>query len=284
MLNDGSAQSEHDRLNLQHALLDDIMRNDLLPPHIASALSASSTPPKILEIATGTAVWLSDVAKTLSPDAELVGLDFDTSKFPEPSTLAPNISLRQANMFKPFASDLLGQFDVVNVRLIVFALKAGDGIGLAKNIMSLLKPGGHLVWTETSPLLTSIEPPSVAWHKFQQVYWRFATKLGGDLNIPIAMAHYMKEAGYTDTDDRPYVASAQLYTEKRHNWLQRANAQAMNLSAQTIRGIVSLGGIEGAATPDEAAELIAQINEDLGERKIHHTMIRAWGKRPDVST
>lgn len=98
------------------------------------------------------------------------------------------------------------------------------------------------------------------------------------------MAHYMKEAGYTDTDDRPYVASAQLYTEKRHNWLQRANAQAMNLSAQTIRGIVSLGGIEGAATPDEAAELIAQINEDLGERKIHHTMIRAWGKRPDVST
>lgn len=151
ILNAGSAQSEHDRLNSQHHLFNDLMQNDLLPPHIASSLSASPTPPKILEIATGTAVWLSEIAKTLSPDAELVGLDFDTSKFPSQSSLAPNIALRQANMYEPFASDLLGRFDVVHVRLITFAMKEGYGIDLAKNLMTLLKPGGHVVWAETGP-------------------------------------------------------------------------------------------------------------------------------------
>ncbi|GAP87194.2 putative methyltransferase domain-containing protein [Rosellinia necatrix] len=160
MLNAGAAaQTEHDRLNMQHSVCNDAMENDLLPPHIASSLSASSTPPKILEIATGTGVWLIEVAKTLSPDAELVGLDFDTSKFPIPAALASNITLRQANMFEPFPSDLLGRFDVVNVRLIVFALKEGQGIDLAKNLMTLLKPGGHIVWTETSPVSTLMK-----WH------------------------------------------------------------------------------------------------------------------------
>jgi ubiquinone/menaquinone biosynthesis C-methylase UbiE len=151
ILNAGSAQSEHDRLNSQHHLFNDVLQNDLLPPHITSSLSRLPTPPKVLEIATGTAVWLTEIAKTLSPDAELVGLDFDTSKFPPQSSLASNITLRQANMFEPFASDLLGKFDVVNVRLIIFALKAGYGTDLVKNLMTLLKPGGYIVWSETGP-------------------------------------------------------------------------------------------------------------------------------------
>ncbi|KAJ8120366.1 hypothetical protein ONZ43_g2908 [Nemania bipapillata] len=151
ILNAGSAQSEHDRLNSQHHLFNNIMQNDLLPPHITTSISNSKTPPKIVEIATGTAVWLSEIAKTLSPDAELVGLDFDTSKFPPPSSLASNITLRQANMFEPFPTDLLGKFDVVNVRLIIFALKDGLGTDLVKNLMTLLKPGGYISWAETGP-------------------------------------------------------------------------------------------------------------------------------------
>lgn len=148
-LNAGAAEAERERLNKQHRLFDDIMNNELLPPHITSALSTSPEPPKILEIATGTAVWLTELAKTLPADAELVGLDYDTSKFPP--SLPSNITLRQANMYEPFPSDLLGKFDVVNVRLIIFALKVGQGTDLVKNLMTLLRPGGYIVWAETGP-------------------------------------------------------------------------------------------------------------------------------------
>ncbi|KAI0431740.1 hypothetical protein F5Y09DRAFT_303708 [Xylaria sp. FL1042] len=279
-LNAGAAQSEHDRLNRQHRLFDDMMQNDLLPPHIASSLSASPTPPNILEIATGTAVWLSEVAKTLPADAELVGLDYDTSKFP-PSH-APNITLRQANMYEPFPEDLLGKFDVVNVRLIIFALKVGQGTDLVRNLMTLLKPGGYIVWAETGPLLTCIEPPSLAWFKFQEVNWRFAKKVGRDLNLPIGMVHYLREAGCVECDDKAYPGNSQLYTDKKEDWVARTNFHVKALADQSLRGIISLGGVEGMTTQEEADEMLAAFEKDFGDRKIHYLFVRAWGKKPQA--
>ncbi|KAI0870199.1 hypothetical protein GGS24DRAFT_476116 [Hypoxylon argillaceum] len=283
ILNAGSAQSEHDRLNLQHHLFNNIMQNDLLPPQISKSLSNLATPPKILEIATGTAVWLTEIAKTLSPEAELVGLDFDTSKFPPPSSLAPNITLRQANMFEPFPSDLLGRFDVVNVRLIIYALKEGYGTNLVKNLMTLLKPGGYISWAETGPLFTSVNPPSLAWFKFQDLNWKFAKKVGRDLNVPIGMIHYLREAGCVECDDRAYPGNAQLYTANGKDWISRMNSHANTFTAQTIRGIVSLGGVEGMTTEEEADELIALLDKEIPGRQISHLFVRAWGKKPPAS-
>ncbi|TGJ79736.1 hypothetical protein E0Z10_g9028 [Xylaria hypoxylon] len=260
ILNSGAAHAEQERLNRQHVLFDDMMQNDLLPPHIASALSASPTPPKILEIATGTAVWLSEVAKTLPSNAEFVGLDFDTSKFP--SSLPPNITLRQADMFKPFPSDLHEKFDVVNVRLIIFALKEGQGTDL---------------------LLTSIEPPSQAWFKFQDINWRFAKKVGRDLNLPIGMVHYIKEAGCVECDDKAYPSNSQLYTRERDSWISRSNVHVKALAEQSLRGITSLGGVEGMTTQEEVDELLASFDKEFGDRKIHYLFIRAWGRKPQVA-
>ena len=65
-------------------------------------------------------------------------------------------------MYRPFPPDLLGQFDVVHARLITFALKAGQGPGLVKNLMTLLWPGGWAVWSEITVNLATTEPPSPA--------------------------------------------------------------------------------------------------------------------------
>lgn len=151
MLNSGSSQVERDRLNVQHHLFNEIMQGHLLPPHIIAELDAASTPPKILEMATGSAVWLTEVAKTLPADAELVGLDYDTSRFPPPSSLPPNLKLGKGDMYEPFPDDLLGKFDVVHVRMILFGVKEGRGLEVARNLLTLLKPGGYLVWVETGP-------------------------------------------------------------------------------------------------------------------------------------
>ncbi|KAI0547521.1 hypothetical protein F4679DRAFT_586395 [Xylaria curta] len=273
LLNDGSAESEQGRLNRQHHLFDDIMQNDLLPPHIASSLDTSSTPPKIIEIATGSAIWLLDIAKTFSPDAELVGIDFDTSKFPSASDLPPNITLRQANMFESFPNDLVGKFDVVNVRLIVFALKEGCGIELVRNLMTLLKPGGYIC-------LTSLEPPSQAWFKYQDVDFRFAKKVGRDMNIPISMQYYLRQAGCVECDDKAYPSSKQLFTDKKKDWTPRMNLQIRTLTAQALTGVVKLGGVQGMATEEEAAELIALCQEEFVDRKVHMVVTRAWGRKP----
>ncbi|KAI0968936.1 hypothetical protein F4678DRAFT_441999 [Xylaria arbuscula] len=277
-LNAGAAQSEHERLNRQHHLFDDMMNNELLPPHISSSLASSPTPPKVLEIATGTAIWLTELAKTLSPEAELVGLDYDTTKFP--ASPPPNITLRQANMYEPFPSDLLGKFDVVNVRLIIFALKEGQGTDLARNLMTLLKPEGYIVWAETGPLITSVEPPSLAWFKFQEVNWRFAKKVGRDLNLPIGMVQYLREAGCVECDDKAYTGNSQLFTRNREDWIARTNFQAKSLADQSLRGILSLGGVEDMTSQEEADEMLASFDKDFGDRKVHYLFVRAWGRKP----
>ncbi|KAI0394507.1 hypothetical protein F5Y17DRAFT_427602 [Xylariaceae sp. FL0594] len=289
ILNTGSPEAEHRRLNTQHFVFTDIMRGELLPAHIQVPLlsSPSASPPKILEIATGSAIWLLEMSKLLPADAELVGVDLDTSKFPPAESLPGNISLRTHNMHEPFPDELRGRFDVVNVRLIIFALKEGLGVKLAQNLLTLLKPGGYLVWTETGPLLTSVEPPSINWYQFQDINYRFAKKVGRDLNLPLAMRHYLSLAGFTECDDRAYPGNSQLFNpDNGPHWLERTNALFRSFIAQTLRGIVSLGGVQDGgismSTDAEAEDLIRRCDAELADdtHKIHYLLIRAWGRKP----
>lgn len=168
------------RLDFQHAFLDDMMDNQLLPQHIAKELEANPSP-QICEIATGTGVWLKELAKTLPEKAELVGLDYDTTKFPTPKKLPSNVKLSYANAFEPFPEELRGRFDVVHLRLFVFAVKKGQGLPLVENLMTLLRPGGWLVWIDLNPVIMNSEPPHEAHWRFKQAFYHFANKV--DLNL-----------------------------------------------------------------------------------------------------
>ncbi|KAJ3579230.1 hypothetical protein NPX13_g1340 [Xylaria arbuscula] len=241
MLNSGSSQAERDRLDVQHHLFNEIMQGHLLPPHIIAELNASPAPPKVLEMATGSAVWLTEVAKLLPSEAELVGLDYDTSRFPLSSSLPPNVKLCKGDMYEPFPNGLLGKFDV---------------------------------------LVTTIEPPSLAWFNFQQASWRFAKKVQSDLNLPNAILHYIKEVGCVECDDKAYTGSSVLYTDKGKDWIAQTNANFKAFFEPTLRGIVSLGGVEGMATDADVDEVLALANEEFRDRKIHYLLLRAWGKKP----
>lgn len=178
ILNGGSEVAERTRLDVQHPFFHNIMDRQHLPAHIATELS-SNPAPKVLEIATGSGIWLKELAATLPKSAELVGLDFDTSKFHR--DLPPNITLGFGDMYEPFPEELRGRFDVVHVRLILYAARKGMGVWLVENLLSVLRPGGWLVWAEAGDFQATIEPPSRAWFRYQQLAWAFAKAIGRDL-------------------------------------------------------------------------------------------------------
>ena len=186
ILNAGGADAERERLDIQHTLFTDIVYKQLLPPHIAAELASlpPSRPPRVCELGTGSAAWLRDLAKVLPASAELVGIDSDTSKFPakdDADPLPPNVRLLQGDMYGPFDEDLLGRFDVVHVRLVVCALRKGTGPALARAALSLLRPGGWLVWVDSNELLTTVQPLSPANSRFQSLSWAFAVAVGREL-------------------------------------------------------------------------------------------------------
>ncbi|KAJ8120708.1 hypothetical protein ONZ43_g2653 [Nemania bipapillata] len=172
-------EEECDRLNFQHHFFDDVMHNELLPSHIASQL-ATNPAPRICEVATGTGIWLRDLSKTLPASAELVGLDFDITKFPKPEELPPNVKLDFGNTYEPFPEKFQNYFDVVNMRFFLFAVKRDGGVALAQHLLSLLRPGGWLIWTETSPFISAAVPPSEPWFEFRKAYYTFAAEMGLD--------------------------------------------------------------------------------------------------------
>lgn len=285
VLNDGSSSHlERDRLDVQHEICNDVMRDELLPSHIQAELlaSSSSRAPKVLDVATGSASWLRAMAKLLPPKAELVGLDYDPTKFPPPSLLAGNITLREADMYRPFPGDLIGHFDVVHARLITFALKAGQGAELVKNLMTLLRPGGWIVWSETTINLASTEPPSPAWFKIQDLYYRFQRAIGADPDMPVGLVAFIREAGCVDCDDRAYTGSSPLYTEKATGWIERTHQHSDAFVSQMLKGVMGSGAVDGMRTQSDVDALYGEFKTDFADkdRKMHYVFVRAWGRKP----
>lgn len=58
--------------------------------------------------------------------------------FPSQDELPRNIKFYHQNLLEPFPTELIGQYDVVNIRLMVVALSAGEWGPAVRNLMTLL--------------------------------------------------------------------------------------------------------------------------------------------------
>ncbi|KAI1079024.1 S-adenosyl-L-methionine-dependent methyltransferase [Whalleya microplaca] len=277
-LNDATESFEADRLSWQHGYFQGIMNDEPLPQHITTELSSNPSP-KILDLATGTGIWLTELAKVLPASAELDGLDFDSSKYPQ--KLPANIKLGYANIFEPFPEELHNRYDVVNIRFLVLATKIGDGVRLVSNVLPLLKPGGWIVWTDKSDLITNAEPPSSAWFKYQQLSYSYALSTGRDLGIPLNICNYFKEAGYTNCDEQIYFGNSLLYGPRASDHVARTHRAIKGYSKQHLLGIVANGGVDDLRTQEDATALISKMEQEIsGDRRFHFPLVRAWGHRP----
>jgi hypothetical protein len=156
------------------------MTDTLLPASISKHLSTIPSP-RIADVATGTAVWLNAVSKTLPPTAQLDGYDFDTSKFPPASALPANVNLSFGNVLEPFPAELLGTYDLVHVRLLMYGLQSHEWEIAARNLAALVKPEGYLLWEETGYTSWVTLPPSKAWYELLDYDIRFAMESGRDV-------------------------------------------------------------------------------------------------------
>ena len=120
---------EHERLNRQHNLIQQTFLNNQL---IHPSIPLSSLTGGIADIGCGTGIWLQEVAQSLqspggasaSPTTttlpSLVGFDLNAAAFPENPT--PGIHLVQHDSTKPFDARYHGQFDLVNIRGLAYAI------------------------------------------------------------------------------------------------------------------------------------------------------------------
>ncbi|KAI1267750.1 S-adenosyl-L-methionine-dependent methyltransferase [Xylariaceae sp. FL1019] len=278
MLNN-EGEWERRRLNEQFYFIHDVMNQDLLPPHIAEEVAANPNV-KIVELATGSGVWVEDMAKTLPETAELVGLDYNADNFPK--NHAKNVSFDVANFLEPFPEKYWGKFDVVHFRICVMGMKVGYGPTMIKHAQKLLKPGGWFTWTDLQPMNAYAEPPSEAVHRFNKLFYAMCDRVGLDRGIPLAIPKWTREGGLVDVGSTSYHINGDSDKPfKQGDWIERQQTWALGALTAISKSILALGGGEGLKTQEDLDELLPHSKKDLsGDAKFNLLVLRVWGRLP----
>lgn len=173
---------EKNRLDFQHDLFFKQTGCKLIPDNVALHLATLGRPTAVADMGTGTGVWLRHLATQLPLSSRLDGYDFDTSKFPNASQLPDNVKLSFADTMKPFPQEILGIYDVVHVRALMYALKAHEWATAVANLRTLLKPGGYLFWEEVGYPTWLCLPMTETFAKWITADVRYAASVGRDIS------------------------------------------------------------------------------------------------------
>ncbi|KAJ8125165.1 hypothetical protein O1611_g8475 [Lasiodiplodia mahajangana] len=271
-LNNGEEGWEAERLDWSHhKMVMPLVGNTLLPQEIKEDL-ASKPSPRIADVCTGTGVWAVSVAKEL-PTAQIRGFDIDPTKFA--TNLPSNIQLQYGNVFEPFPSELLGTFDLVHARFLVALLKKEDWVPVARNFMTLLRPGGWILWEDSGPFEFRVLPITPGWLKYAKLNWSFCNMNGMDLRMPATLATHLEDAGFVDLIEKDYHTSP-------YEKLDRGTKESMlRLAYQTFLGMVASGKMDEMKTEAQAKVAVDEMRKEFEQGTLcFWTLNRVWGKKP----
>ncbi|KAG9258505.1 S-adenosyl-L-methionine-dependent methyltransferase [Emericellopsis atlantica] len=134
---------ESARLIAQHDWLQTLTGCDIHP-----CIKLEGPNLRIADVATGTGIWLLDLAKKLPETTQFYGFDISEEQFPATDKRPGNVSLHKQNVLQDFPEEYHGSFDLVAVRLITAGLRPENWSTAVENVTKLLKPGGYLQWIE----------------------------------------------------------------------------------------------------------------------------------------
>ena len=83
-------------------------------------------------------IWLIDIARSLPPTVQFNGLDISLDQSPPAPWLPSNVKLQTWDFFTDPPESLVGQFDIVHVRLVMLVIKNNDPLIIIKNLWKLL--------------------------------------------------------------------------------------------------------------------------------------------------
>ena len=149
-------REESQRLDAQHHFSRALAHGHLIQPTIP--LSGLCN---IVDIGCGTGIWLREAALELGEPRKFTGFDISARQFPKENIQGVDFVVN--DVVEQFPLQYHGHFDIVNVRLLSYALKAQDLQKAVENIISILRkfyPCRPLI---TVPILISASPCHRTW-------------------------------------------------------------------------------------------------------------------------
>ncbi|RCI14843.1 hypothetical protein L249_6708 [Ophiocordyceps polyrhachis-furcata BCC 54312] len=109
-----------------------------------------------------TSIWLLDISRTLPRSTHLHGYDISDSLFPPRSSWPENLSLGLLDSREDPPESLVGQYDVVHLRMWSSNMRSGAKTVecLIRSVTRMLKPGGYIQWEEADLKRQVVQPES----------------------------------------------------------------------------------------------------------------------------
>lgn len=193
------------RLNFQFYLWKQTLKFNLHP-----SIPNPNVDARIADVATGTGIWLLDLAREVSTTIQLDGLDISLSQAPPKAWLPANINMRVWNIFEDVPEDLVGQYDIVHVRLLLLVVTNANAVSVLQRLARLLKPGGYLQWEELSGFEHRVATvnPTIQTTAFQEMHKIMDGH--GRLEWILQLPTSMSENGFEDTAIHQYLDGMDL--------------------------------------------------------------------------
>jgi hypothetical protein len=128
------------RLNLQHSQHKQCL-SYLLHPSIPTLKEGM----KVADVATGTGIWLLDLASEAPKQCIFEGWDISDAQFPHASCLPDNVTFGTFDVTAGVPERLVGRYDVVHVGLLALVVKGDPGLWI-ENLNAMLSECA-LFWT-----------------------------------------------------------------------------------------------------------------------------------------
>ncbi|KAL8906786.1 MAG: hypothetical protein Q9171_006135 [Xanthocarpia ochracea] len=227
------------RLNLQYHLWQRSLGYTIHPSILPSLPSC----PLIADIASGTGLWLCDVASQL-PTSTLHGYDIDLKQCPPKEWLPSNTEIRDWDLLGEVRDEMVAKYDYIHTRLLVLVVQNQNPQPIIRSLFRMLKPGGYLQWDELDTTHTHItKTPSSSSSAFDRptpaldalASW---SKADGRHDWTVRLPEFLKEEGFEDTGIE--------YNEEGKGLTRAFSEQHLLTAEEWAEGLVKLGEGEKA--------------------------------------
>ncbi|KAF7191838.1 N-methyltransferase tcpN [Pseudocercospora fuligena] len=253
-------KTESARLEQQHSL---IVQNlgFILHPRIEAALPKDA---RIADVATGTGIWMRDLASKAPSTWSFVGLDLSDAQFPS-SEQQGRCTFDILNILEPVPEHFVHSFDVVHIRYLIAALKSHEWQIVARNVLRLLKPGCYIQWLESRfgyfEYLQS-KPGVTTYHLKKLIQMMVDFEVSEDKLLPSFISPGLKnnvqENGFTDVQEDVFASDRVAENRKEANLV---SIQAVYQIVQQFIRQRGMGKEEQAAIDEIYEKAIQEIND-----------------------
>jgi SAM-dependent methyltransferase len=219
---------------------------------------------RVWEVGAGGPTVADWLARQTAPDGEVLATDLDTSRIAGP-TPRPNLRVLRHDVGVDPPPE--GPFDLVHARLVLVHVPQRDQALAA--MVSVLRPGGHLVVEEADPALQPLlcleesGPAEELANRLKAAFRQLMAERRVDLAYGRTLPRRLREAGLVDV--------------RADAWFPISGPACVALERATIQQIRDRLLTAGLATAEEIEQHLANLPAlDLATSP----MITAWGRKP----